>query len=245
MTLINEIVKHEKLGEGTIVDFDNEHIAVQFRQKTAQFVYPDAFENFLTFEKPSLNEEVNKLIESKLADKKKEIAAIIRNYNDEKNTPTKKPNKKTKKEMFGEDYNVDYLKLSPVYTYQEVESKFGIKITGFGRGINPTENSIVLISNISKKNDNFVYHDRWTNDGDYLYSGEGKNGDQTFTKGNKEILNASKNCKPIHLFVKFSSKEYIYQGIFNLVNYTFEDEEDELGHIRKEIKFRLRKANND
>ena len=50
------------------------------------------------------------------------------------------------------------------------------------------------------------------------------------------------NGKKIHLFVKFSPQEYYYQGIFELVDYTYEDEKDEDGNIRKEYKFRLRKV---
>ena len=46
----------------------------------------------------------------------------------------------------------------------------------------------------------------------------------------------------LHLFVKFSPQEYYYQGVFELVDYTYEDEKDEDGNIRKEYKFRLRKV---
>ena len=81
-----------------------------------------------------------------------------------------------------------------------------------------------------------------TAEGDYLYSGEGKTGDQSMTKGNLAIRDAACNGKKIHLFVKFSPQEYYYQGIFELVDYTYEDEKDENGNIRKEYKFRLRKV---
>lgn len=62
------------------------------------------------------------------------------------------------------------------------------------------------------------------------------------TKGNLAIKNALNNDKKIHLFVKFSPQEYYYQGVFELVDYTYEDECDALGDIRKEYKFRLRKV---
>ena len=95
---------------------------------------------------------------------------------------------------------------------------------------------------MAKAKDKFVYHDKWTADGDYIYSGEGKTGDQTLTKGNAAIVNADRDGKKIHLFVKLSPQEYYYQGVFELVNYTHEDEEDEAGNLRKEYKFRLRKV---
>ena len=103
------------------------------------------------------------------------------------------------------------------------------------------EVSTKQISSIDKKKDGFVYHDHWTTDGDYIYSGEGKTGDQKMSSGNSAIINALNDGKEIHLFVKFSPQEYYYQGIFKLIDYSYEDEKDENGNTRKEYKFRLRK----
>lgn len=143
--------------------------------------------------------------------------------------------------MFDSDYHVEYLKRNPILTYKQVEEQFGIKISGFGRGKNPTSNGIVLISSMSKSGGKFVYHDKWTTSGDYIYSGESKNGDQKKTKGNLAIINAQNDGKKIFLFVKLFSKEYYYQGIFKLVDYSYEDDIDENGLNRKEYKFRLRR----
>ena len=142
---------------------------------------------------------------------------------------------------FGPDYNVKYLAKHPILNYHQVEDQFGIRIAGFGRGINKTASTIVLTSSIDKKKDGFVYHDHWTTDGDYIYSGEGKTGDQKMSSGNSAIINALNDGKEIHLFVKFSPQEYYYQGIFKLIDYSYEDEKDENGNTRKEYKFRLRK----
>jgi 5-methylcytosine-specific restriction protein A len=72
-------------------------------------------------------------------------------------------------------------------------------------------------------------------DGDYIYSGEGKVGDQTMTSGNRAILSAAEDRKAIHLFVKFSPQEYYYQGVFELADHTCEDDMDESRNIRKYI----------
>lgn len=79
--------------------------------------------------------------------------------------------KKTKSidDMFSEDYHVNHLARQPILTYQQVEEQFEIKITGFGRGINVTPSKVVLISSISKAEGNFVYHDKWTSDGEYIF----------------------------------------------------------------------------
>lgn len=95
---------------------------------------------------------------------------------------------------------------------------------------------------MEKKAGSFVYHDHWTEDGDYIYSGEGKTGDQKLTKGNLAIANAADDRKAIYLFVKFSPKEYYFQGKVTCVDYFSETEKDESGCIRKEYKFILRKS---
>ena len=144
--------------------------------------------------------------------------------------------------LFGKDYHVEYLAKHPILTYQQVERDFDISLHPYGRGINPTDSTVVLISVIKKDGGYFVYHDKWTAEGDYIYSGEGRIGDQNMTRGNLAIKNAARDGKEIHLFVKFSPEEYYYQGVFVLVDYTYEDDKDENGNIRKEYKFRLRKA---
>ena len=143
--------------------------------------------------------------------------------------------------MFGKDYHVEHLKRQPILTYQEVEEEFNIKIAGFGRGINITEHSIVLISSIGKENGSFVYHDHWDENGDYIYSGEGQVGDMYMARGNEAIKDAAKNGKDLYLFVKFSPTEYYFQGRFACVDIKYEDDEDRNGTMRREIKFRLRK----
>lgn len=144
--------------------------------------------------------------------------------------------------LFGKDYHVEYLAKHPILTYQQVERDFGISLHPYGRGINPTDSTVVLISVIKKGGGYFVYHDKWTADGDYIYSGEGRVGDQIMAKGNLAIKDAARDGREIHLFVKFSPQEYYYQGVFVLVDYAYEDDKDENGDIRKEYKFRLRKA---
>lgn len=145
-----------------------------------------------------------------------------------------------KSALAGTGYPVQHLKMSPKLTYQQVQAQFGIKITGFGRGINVTNDSIVLISSVDRQNEKFVYHDRYDQNGDYFFSGEGKCGDQKLTGGNRAIVDSKNGGISIHLFVKFSPSEYYYQGEFYLVDYTLEDELDESGKLRKEYKFRLR-----
>lgn len=241
MDLRNQIVIHKKYGKGTIIEHSDNRLLIKFgTENSIRFIYPDSFEDNLVAKDSTIQSYIIQEIQ-----KNKELDLNKKAEKNLENTEFISHNKKTSRrnleQSFGDDYHVQFLSRSPVLSYQQVEKKFGINIRGFGRGINVTDNSIVLISSIGSKNGFFVYHDHWTNDGDYIYSGEGRNGNQKITKGNNAIINSNINCKKIYLFVKFSSQEYYYQGEFQLIDYKYEDDEDENGNIRKEFKFRLRK----
>lgn len=250
MNLIGIKVKHTAFGTGIITEQIGNYITVQFTARTTRFVYPDAFGKFIKAEDSEIHAMIVKGIEeTKVAEQQHQLEEIARKAAEKQRrattvTPPKAKKPKNIDEMFSEDYHAEKLARQPILTYQQVEEQFGIKISGFGRGINPTETAVVLISSIGKSNGKFVYHDRWTADGDYIYSGEGKTGDQAMTKGNLAINNAACDGKQIHLFVKFSPQEYYYQGIFELAGCTREDEKDENGISRKEYKFRLKKVVN-
>lgn len=250
MELIGLKVKHNVFGIGTIKEKDGNYITVEFAARTTRFVYPDVFERFIKAEDSVMQQAImDEINDAKAeAERKRQAEEAARKEAEElRRAAVAIATPKTKKarsidEMFAPDYHAEKMARQPILTYQQVEDQFGIRISGFGRGINSTDSTVVLISSIGKSHGNFVYHDKWTANGDYLYSGEGKNGDQTMTKGNLAIRDAASNGKKIHLFVKFSPQEYYYQGIFELVDYAYEDENDEDGNIRKEYKFRLRKV---
>lgn len=246
--MVGTKVKHLRLGKGEIIAADDKSITVKFAIRTMNFVYPDIFETFLKAEDEEVQASIMRDIceSKKIAEQKRKDMEAERQAEKERqqNEPTvvKKSRQNNIDELFSDDYNVAHLARQPILTYQQVEEQFDIKISGFGRGINLTPSTIVLVSSIKKSGGNFVYHDKWTPDGDYIYSGEGKNGDQSLTRGNLAIKNAEKDNKTIHLFVKFSPQEYYYQGVFKLVDCAYEDDKDEDGNLRKEYKFRLRKA---
>lgn len=58
MQILGEKVKHIKYGVGTVVEQKDACIVVEFAKETKKFVYPDAFEKFLTAE----NEIIHKSI---------------------------------------------------------------------------------------------------------------------------------------------------------------------------------------
>lgn len=248
MNLLNLKVKHKVFGNGVVTGISDNLLTIQFASKVSNFVYPDAFETFIVAEDTSVQSEILSEIENnKRAVRKQRLAEETARKAEKELRVTERngtPSRRIRNNIedgFGPDYNVRHLAKQPILTYKQVEEQFGIRIAGFGRGINRTPSTVVLVSSIDKKKAGFVYHDHWTTDGDYIYSGEGKTGDQTMSLGNKAIVDAENGEKKIHLFVKFSPQEYYYQGVFSLVDYTYEDDKDESGNMRKEYKFRLRK----
>jgi len=248
MNLLNLKVKHKVFGNGVVTGISDNLLTIQFASKVSNFVYPDAFETFIVAEDTSVQSEILSEIENnkravrkqRLAEETARKAEKELRVTERNGTPSRRIHNNIE-DGFGPDYNVRHLAKQPILTYKQVEEQFGIRIAGFGRGINRTLSTVVLVSSIDKKKAGFVYHDHWTTDGDYIYSGEGKTGDQTMSLGNKAIVDAENDEKKIHLFVKFSPQEYYYQGVFSLVDYTYEDDKDESGNMRKEYKFRLRK----
>lgn len=242
------IVTHKCGEKGTIIKFYDKYIIVDFGTREAKFAKDAFVEGFLCFDDPASQSEVETAIREKeaedarIAEEKRlaeEKAAEERRRLAEENA-AKKKNPVNIDDLFGKDYHVEHLKRQPILTYTEVERQFGIKISGFGRGINITESSIVLISSIDKKNGFFVYHDHWDENGDYIYSGEGQIDNQEMTGGNAAIRDAAKDGKALYLFVKLSSKEYYFQGQVVCDDISYEYDKDRNGDMRKEYKFRLR-----
>ncbi len=240
---------------GLITKYDGHYITIDFGTRKVTHDNKAFIEGYLTFDDPASQSEVEAEIRE-IAENRRKAEEERKKRADEEERKRKAEEEELRKKaeeaervrraaridsMFGKDYHVEHLKRQPILTYQEVEDEFNIKIAGFGRGINITEHSIVLISSIDKENGSFVYHDHWEENGDYIYSGEGQVGDMYMTRGNEAIKDAAKNGKDLYLFVKFSPAEYYFQGRFACVDIKYEDDEDRNGTMRREIKFRLRK----
>lgn len=82
MNLINEEITHKVFGEGNIVDHEDSIITIDFNEEIKKFVYPDAFEEFITlndqgtaksFKKFFLKREAEeKILEKKLEEEKEQ-----------------------------------------------------------------------------------------------------------------------------------------------------------------------------
>lgn len=250
--LVGKQIVNKGLGAGTVVEVGS-YVKVDFNGTVKTL----AKDRFFDFNKPAdqsvileIDEAVkehNVYVEEQRKEAVKRASELEEQRRKEaeerkKQEESSRRKPKTKKsfdEKFGADYNLALLTKTPILTYKDVETKHDIQISGFGRGINPKEDSVVLISTVGGNSDHFTYHDKWNMEGHYEYSGEGSVGDQTLTKGNKAIVDAAETGKPIYLYVKFGPQEYYPQGIMKLIEYKIIQAPDKNGDMRKEYVFIL------
>ena len=251
-TLIGKKVVNKGLGEGTVVEVGN-YVKVDFNgtiktmTKDKFFDYNRPIDTSILDEIESARKSHEEFLEEQRIEAAKRAAELDEQRRKEaeerkklEDASRRKPKaKKSFDEKFGSDYNLALLNKTPILTYKDVEAKHDIQISGFGRGINSTDDCVVLISTVGGNSDHFTYHDKWNHEGHYEYSGEGSTGDQTLTKGNKAIIDAAENGKPIYLYVKFGPQEYYPQGIMKLLEYKTIQAPDKNGDMRKEYVFIL------
>lgn len=58
MVFENLKVRHKKFGLGEVLSKEGKYLVVRFAECTKNFVYPDAFEKFLTLEDGTVSEEI-------------------------------------------------------------------------------------------------------------------------------------------------------------------------------------------
>ena len=58
MVLENLQVRHKAFGIGTVISVDGKYLGIQFECGVKSFVYPDAFEKFLTLADGTVSEEI-------------------------------------------------------------------------------------------------------------------------------------------------------------------------------------------
>jgi hypothetical protein len=73
MLTINMEVLHKAFGKGTVVSMNGKYFTVQFGAAQKTFVYPDAFEKFLTLADGSTSEVIDTDLQAAKEQKQKEL----------------------------------------------------------------------------------------------------------------------------------------------------------------------------
>ncbi len=104
MQLIGQEVEHTSYGQGEIIQQEEQRIEVRFANgdEPKKFLYPDAFEKFLSMNDLTCRKQVEADIEQMHEDRREEKEAVERRYQEERaaleaaKKPKKAPTRKSK-----------------------------------------------------------------------------------------------------------------------------------------------------
>jgi hypothetical protein len=125
------------------------------------------------------------------------------------------------------------------YRRRELHEKFGGQRQG---GISTPARTpfVLLITGDSGKQHG--YSDEWSDDGLFLYTGEGQHGDMRLSGGNLAIRDHAKNGKALHVFEQEKKdKRFLrYLGEMEYLEHAYREAPDTDGKPRQAIVFHLR-----
>jgi 5-methylcytosine-specific restriction protein A len=129
------------------------------------------------------------------------------------------------------------LEIGKTYARKHLVENFGGQLQS---GIwTPKEFPVVFIfSGVS--GEEFGYKDGWTDDGIFAYTGEGQEGDMTFTSGNKAVRDHRQNGKDLFLFEDLGKGKGVrFEGLFECATFREAAGPDKNKRPRKIIVFDL------
>ncbi len=86
-----------------------------------------------------------------------------------------------------------------VYVRRVIHDQFGGQEQG---GISTPANHNLILAFSGEEGKEFGYQDYWTDDGVFMYTGEGQIGDMKFIRGNRAIRDHIGEGEDLHLFEK-------------------------------------------
>ena len=124
MGIINEKVIHKKYGEGIIISYENRSITVRFQQGDKKFIYPDAFDGYLTPIDSLFAEKIKRDLEIIKVSVKEEKEPQIKYIQREPGTININQNK-----VFKKVYTVLILHLNAIIVMEDIHlSRLGLMV---------------------------------------------------------------------------------------------------------------------
>jgi 5-methylcytosine-specific restriction protein A len=118
----------------------------------------------------------------------------------------------------------------------DLHSKYGGQMQG---GIStPSKHNFIMLFT-SNTGEQYGYNDGWNANGEFIYTGEGQQGNMSFVRGNLAILRHSANDKPLHLFKYVSMGHVKYIGQMQYKSHEIIEGNDVHNSVRKIIVFTL------
>jgi 5-methylcytosine-specific restriction enzyme A len=129
--------------------------------------------------------------------------------------------------------------IDEVYKRSEIHLQYG----GQGQGgiSTPADHNLILLFT-GESGEQYGYSDGWTDEGAFLYTGEGQIGDMEFVRGNRAILSHTANGNGLHLFEVLQKGFVRYLGQMVCLGFHFRQGLDREEHSRQLIVFELAPA---
>lgn len=130
---------------------------------------------------------------------------------------------------------VENINIGETFTREQLMSTF--KISG-QRGMMKTNSLNALVLTTS---DNSVYEDSLVENGIMIYTGEGLEGDQKLSNGNKSLYESKDSNLPVYLFTKNKERKYTFEGEVELDGKPYQVSEKDINEEDRLVwKFPLR-----
>lgn len=123
-----------------------------------------------------------------------------------------------------------------VYNRRALHTAFGGQRQG---GISTPRKYPLILLFTGLSGEHYGYHDEWTEQDTFLYTGEGQAGDMQFVRGNAAIRDSISDGKDLHLFKYVARTKVQYLGQMVCHGYRTKDAADVDGRRRKVIVFEL------
>lgn len=125
-----------------------------------------------------------------------------------------------------------------VYVRRELHDLFGGSRQS---GISPSATHKLIFLFTGSTGEQYGYHDGWSTDGIFRYSGEGQSGDMEFTRGNRALRDHMIDGRDLHLFERIAKGQVRYIGQMEYVGHDIVSRvQDRDSSLRSAIVFRLR-----
>jgi 5-methylcytosine-specific restriction protein A len=123
------------------------------------------------------------------------------------------------------------------YRRRDLHALYGGQEQG---GISTPSNHKMIFLFSSPIGEEYGYKDSWREDGIYLYTGEGQEGDMRFERGNAAIRDHLAAGKELHVFERSQKRDVIYVGQMVFHGFHTRPGSDRKGNIRQIIVFELK-----
>jgi len=123
-----------------------------------------------------------------------------------------------------------------VYRRRDIHDELGGQRQG---GISTPSGQPFLLLFTGEAGRQYGYVDGWTEDGVFLYTGEGQQGDMEFTRGNRAIRDHAADGRDLHLFRNVGKGCVEYVGWMVCTGHEVREGTDGCGGRRKVIVFEL------